>query len=211
MFIYSSIRPERINPVSRAPQKHAIIHYGHPALVQIAQPVAVVDQEIRELVIEMFSIMYAAPGVGLAAPQLDISKQICVIGTEDGQEKIELALINPKIVSVFGLEMVMDEGCLSVPGIHAQIIRPYGAVIEAIGLDEKPIKLRLEGFPARVAQHEIDHLNGVLFIDYLSAQERQRFEHSLDRLREKTIKKIGLADVHKKQRANNAHSLLRDT
>jgi peptide deformylase len=182
--------------VPRAPKKHTIIHYGHPSLTQAAKPIATVDQEIRELAVEMLSIMYAAPGVGLAAPQLNIPRQICVIGIEEGREKTELVLINPKIVSVHGMETVMEEGCLSFPGIHASIIRPSGIVLEAIGLDEKPIKLRVEGFPARVLQHEIDHLNGVLFIDYLAEQERRRLEHSLNRLKGKTIKKFGLASGH---------------
>ncbi|MDR2733326.1 MAG: peptide deformylase [Spirochaetota bacterium] len=182
----------------RVSKKLSIIHYGHPSLLRAAKPVSAVDQEIRELAVEMISMMYAAPGVGLAAPQVNVSRHMCVIGVDEGREKTELVLINPKIVSVFGLEMVMEEGCLSFPGIHTHIIRPSGVEIEAIGLDEKPIKLRAEGFLARVIQHEIDHLNGVLFIDYLAEQERQRLENSLERLKGKTIKKFGLASVAQK-------------
>ena len=179
----------------RARKKRPIITFGHPGLVQKPEIVKKVDQEIREIVEEMFSIMYAAPGVGLAAPQVNIHKRICVIGLDDGPEEIELALINPRITSFFGEETNIDEGCLSFPGIHAQVMRPSGVTVEAIGLDEKPIKFRAEGYFARVLQHEIDHLNGVLFIERLAERERRQIANALERLRGKSIKKFGLSEA----------------
>jgi len=181
----------------RARKKRPILTYGHPGLIQPPEAVKNVDQEIREIVQEMFAVMYAAPGVGLAAPQVNIHKQICVIGFDEGMEQIELALINPRITSSFGEEVNFDEGCLSFPGIHAQVMRPSGVTVEAIGLDEKPFILRAEGFLARVLQHEIDHLNGVLFIDRMVKQQRQQIENALERLKEKSLKKFGLSQDRK--------------
>jgi peptide deformylase len=177
----------------RARKNRPILTFGHPGLIQAAEEIKKVDQDIRDLAAEMFDIMYAAPGVGLAAPQVNIHKRICVIGFEEGPQQIELTLINPRITSLFGEEENYDEGCLSFPGIHAHVMRPSGVVVEAIGLDGKPFSLRTEGFLARVLQHEIDHLNGVLFIERLAERERRQMANALERLREKSLKKYGLS------------------
>jgi peptide deformylase len=177
----------------RAKKKRPIITFGHPGLIQKTEAIQLVDQEILELVREMFAIMYAAPGVGLAAPQVNVHKQLCVVGFEEKGEFIEHALINPRITTSFGEEINYDEGCLSFPGIHAKVMRPSGVIVEAIGLDEKPLTLRAGGLLARVLQHEIDHLSGVLFIDRLAEHERRHVANALERLQERSLKKFGIS------------------
>jgi len=177
----------------RAKKKRPIITFGHPGLLQAAKDVKKVDQEIHEIIQEMFDVMYAAPGVGLAAPQLNVHKRICVVSVEDDDgEDFELALINPRITSYFGEETIFDEGCLSFPGIHAKILRPFGVTVEAIAPNENEISLRADGLLARVLQHEIDHLNGILFIEHFAERERQNTANALERLKGKSLKKFGL-------------------
>ncbi|HPH03913.1 MAG TPA: peptide deformylase [Spirochaetota bacterium] len=167
-----------------------IITYGHPDLTIPSAPVHAVDQEIRELVRDMLRTMYRAPGVGLAAPQVDVLKRVCVVGFDEDGEHHELAIINPRITGHFGQETGYDEGCLSVPGIHSIVYRPAGILVEGIDINEEPLKFHAEGFLARVLQHEIDHLDGILFVDRLEAAAKEKVTQSLDRLQARTLKKI---------------------
>ena len=171
-----------------------IITFGHPDLVQPSAPVDRVDQEIRELVRDMLRTMYKAPGVGLAAPQVDVLKRVCVVGFDEDGRHEELALINPRITGYFGQESGYDEGCLSVPGIHSVVFRPSGIMVEGISLQEEPIRFQAEGFMARVLQHEIDHLDGILFVDRLGPAEREKLAQQLARLEARTQKKCKTAE-----------------
>jgi len=149
--------------------------YGSPVLREKAMPVAKVDNEIRELVENMIETMYAEGGVGLAAPQVGISKKIIVIDTE---EEGTIVLINPVIIKREG-ESKEEEGCLSVPGIYSPVRRSASITVEALDLDENKIRITQEGFLAIALQHEIDHLEGYLFIDRLSPAKRLMIKDQL--------------------------------
>ena len=178
----------------RAKGKHEIITWGHPELVRPSLEIPRVDAEIRELVSEMFVTMYKARGSGLAAPQIGIHKRLCVIGFEERGQLTELAIINPKITLSFGEECGYDEGCLSIPGLYSLVLRPAGIAVEGIGLDEEPVSIKTEGFLARVLQHEIDHLDGVLFVDRLSPERRTAAEAALERIEQRTRKRFQLPE-----------------
>jgi peptide deformylase len=149
--------------------------YGSPILREKAIPVSKVDSEIRELVDDMVETMYVEGGVGLAAPQIGISKRIIIIDTE---EKGVMVLINPVIIKREG-ETKEEEGCLSVPGIFSIVKRSAVITVEALDLDEKKVRLTQEGFLAIALQHEIDHLDGYLFIDRLSPAKRLMIKNKL--------------------------------
>ena len=171
-------------------QLHEIVCYGNPRLQEPSAPVSTVDAAVRELVADMFRIMYDAPGVGLAAPQIGVNKRIFVVGFEEKRQKTELAVINPKITGFFGEEVPYEEGCLSVPGISALVMRPSGIMLEGLDLEGKPFTIRTDGFLARVIQHEYDHLEGKLFVDRLDAEEMERIAGALKRLGKRTKKKL---------------------
>ena len=149
--------------------------YGSPVLREKAMQVNKVDNEIRELVENMIETMYAEGGVGLAAPQVGVSKKIIVIDTE---EKGIIVLINPVIIKREG-ESKEEEGCLSVPGVYSPVRRSYSITVEALDLDENKIRITQEGFLAIALQHEIDHLEGYLFIDRLSPAKRLMIKDKL--------------------------------
>jgi len=144
---------------------------GSPVLRQRAEPVARVDDEVRRLVDDMFETMRAAHGVGLAANQVGIARRVAVVDVgEEGPPP--LVLINPKIVES-GTELdTAEEGCLSIPEIYSEVDRPNAIVLEALDRDGKPYRLNVTGYKARAVQHEIDHLDGMLFLDRLSAVKR---------------------------------------
>ncbi len=143
------------------------IHYlGDRVLRQPAKRIAKVDDNIRQLIKDMLQTMYSADGIGLAAPQVGINKQLIVIDCEPDQpENPPLVLINPKITRYSSQTCNSDEGCLSIPGVYLEVNRPEA--IEVSFKDElgKPRKLQTAGLLARVIQHEMDHLNGVMFVD----------------------------------------------
>jgi peptide deformylase len=149
-----------------------IIKEGDPVLRLKAKPVGKVTKRVRKLIRDMAQTMYDAPGVGLAAPQVGISERIIVIDIGEGL----IALINPEITDVSGSERDV-EGCLSVPGVSGYVTR--AAKVGVTGSDEngKPVKYEGTGFLARAFQHEIDHLNGVLFIDYLKDKPETGDDH----------------------------------
>jgi peptide deformylase len=149
-----------------------IVKYGDPLLTQHAGEVTEFDDNLRKLVDDMFETMYGAPGVGLAAPQVGVLKRLFVMDCSSGRDKKQkLALINPVIESEEG-EQVGEEGCLSFPGIYVQVTRPQRLVVRAQDTDGSPLTLDVMDLEARCVSHETDHLNGELFINYLSALKR---------------------------------------
>jgi len=141
---------------------------GSPVLRQRADEVAGIDDEVRSLIDDMFETMGVACGVGLAANQVGVARRVAVINAE-GQT---FAMINPVIVEENG-RAGGEEGCLSIPDAYAEVTRPESIVLEALDEDGKPFRLEANGLVARAVQHEIDHLDGVLFVDHLSPMKRQ--------------------------------------
>lgn len=141
---------------------------GDPILREQTQPVATVTDDIRQLVDDMFETMYAAQGIGLAAPQVGRRERVAVIDVDERPH----TLINPEIVSRDGMERD-EEGCLSIPEIYGEVERPTRIVVRALGRDGAPFEMAAEGLLARCIQHEVDHLDGKLFIDYLSLLKRR--------------------------------------
>ncbi|HBY57048.1 MAG TPA: peptide deformylase [Candidatus Atribacteria bacterium] len=143
--------------------------YGDPVLREKSQPVEKITPEILNIIKDMTETMYAASGVGLAAPQVGVLKRIIIV---DGGEEGVIALINPKIVDKEG-ESIAEEGCLSLPDIYANVKRSSKVTVEALDLDGEQIKITKEDLIARALQHEIDHLEGTLFIDRIGRTKRQ--------------------------------------
>lgn len=155
-------------------QKNAldIAVLGESVLARKAEEIKNIDGAIIELARLMLYTMYAAPGIGLAAPQVFESKRLITVDISLGKNKNELyVLINPEVVHQEG-EDIMEEGCLSVPGIHENVTRPFRAAVKGTNLKGKDVHIEAEGLTARVFCHEIDHLNGKLFIDRLSPLKR---------------------------------------
>jgi peptide deformylase len=149
-----------------------IVKYGDPVLTKRADEVTQFDDELRKLVDDMFETMYGAPGVGLAAPQVGILKRLFVMDCTSGKNKTKkVALINPVVETEEG-EQVGDEGCLSFPGIFVQVTRPQRLIVRAQDTDGSPITLDVMDLEARCVSHETDHLDGELFISYLSPLKR---------------------------------------
>jgi peptide deformylase len=156
-----------------------ILHFPDPRLRNMAKPVAQVDDEIRGLLDDMLETMYQAPGIGLAATQVNIAKRLVVIDISEGKDQ-PLFLVNPEIVARDGVEE-MEEGCLSVPGFFEKVTRADSVKVRALGRDGQPFELDAEGLLAVCIQHEIDHLDGKLFVDYLSGLKRQRIRKKLEK------------------------------
>jgi peptide deformylase len=135
-----------------------------------AKRVSSIDGSIKRLIRDMFETMYNAPGVGLAAPQVGVSLRVVVIGVPDEEE---LALINPEMVKKKG-ERLVKEGCLSVPGFFAEVKRAESVTVKGRDQDGKEVRIKAEGMLAQALEHEIDHLNGVLYIDYLESMDQLR-------------------------------------
>jgi len=143
----------------------------------VSEAVAKIDGEVKKLVADMFETMYAAPGVGLAAVQLGVPKRVVTIDATRGEEKKQpIALINPEILWSSGEKSVLEEGCLSIPDFTDEVERPARIKARFLDLEGRTIEAEAEGLFARVLQHEIDHINGVLFIDHLSKLKRSRVE-----------------------------------
>lgn len=149
-----------------------ILQYPDPRLYTVAVPVSAVDNEIKLLINDMAETMYAAPGVGLAATQVDVHKRIIVIDISDARDALQ-AFINPEIVARSG-SADCEEGCLSVPGIFEKVTRAESITVRALGADGKPFEAVVEGLLAVCIQHEIDHLDGKVFVEYLSRLKQQR-------------------------------------
>ena len=157
--------------LERTGVRHRLHYLPSPVLRQRAEPVAAVNDDVRRLVDDLFTTMRANGGVGLAANQIGVPLRIAVVdvGEDDGPP---LVLINPRIIDDSGTIETAEEGCLSIPAIFGDVERPLRVVFEALDLDGRPYRDDVSGFKARAVQHEIDHLDGVLFIDRLSAVKR---------------------------------------
>jgi len=152
---------------------------GDPILVKKAEPVERVDADIVRLAEDMVETVHAAPGVGLAAPQVGVSKRVIVVDLSIGQNKNDLIiLINPEVADTEG-EVVCEEGCLSVPDIREKVSRPYRVTVRGLDLKGQAIEVGGEDLLARALCHEIDHLDGVLFVDKLSALKRKLIKKKL--------------------------------
>lgn len=162
-----------------------ILHYPDPKLRTRAAEVEVVDDSIRTLVDDMFETMYDAPGIGLAATQVDVHQRVIVIDISEEKNR-PLTLINPEILEKDGVEE-MDEGCLSVPGIYEKVRRADRVKVRALDRDGQPFELEADELLAVCIQHEMDHLEGKLFVDYLSGLKQQRIKKKLEKLRRKTL------------------------
>jgi peptide deformylase len=178
-----------------------ILIWPDPALKVAAAPVARVDAGVRALLDDMAETMYAADGVGLAAPQVGVSLRVVVIDTSPRQEGQKLLhLVNPRIVKTEG-ETVYTEGCLSVPGEAEEVERAAKVWVEALDRDGKPFAVEAEGLLAIALQHELDHLEGVLFVDHLSSLKRDLIRKRMKKLKaeraSETAEEIRTADKHK--------------
>jgi peptide deformylase len=160
-----------------------ILRYGESLLHQPASDVSVVDDEVQKLVDDMIETMYAAPGVGLAAPQVGVAKRLFVIDLSVGRRMTDLiVMINPVFLEREGMQLE-EEGCLSVPGFNATVVRPQRAVVR--GLDRSGNEQTIEGreLLARAFQHEMDHLDGTLFIDRLRGIKKDLIVRKIHKLR----------------------------
>ena len=153
------------------PQRLAIVHYPDPILRTKAKPVPAIDEEVRAVARRMIELMHEADGIGLAAPQVGLPWRMFVTRGL-GEDDPELVFINPILEVIDREGTVHEEGCLSLPGINVDIRRPKGIRLTAQGLDGKPFTLESAEFPARVWQHEHDHLEGVLIINRMSPMDR---------------------------------------
>lgn len=171
-----------------------ILRFPDPRLRTKAQSVERVDDDIRRIVDDMFETMYAAPGIGLAATQVNVHKRIIVIDISKEQNQ-PLVLINPEIIASSG-EEEMEEGCLSVPGVYETVRRADAVTVKALDRDGQPFELAAEGLLAVCIQHEMDHLAGKLFVDYLSPLKRQRIKKKLEKqARQGALPKAGERQV----------------
>ena len=158
-----------------------ILEFPDPRLRTRAQTVAHVDDSIRTLIDDMFQTMYAAPGIGLAATQVNVHKRVIVIDVTESHDQ-PVVLINPEIISSEGMEE-MEEGCLSVPGIYDKVKRAERIRVRTLDRQGKQIEFEAEGLLAVCIQHEMDHLDGKLFVDYLSELKRTRIRKKLEKER----------------------------
>lgn len=161
--------------------KLEILHFPDPRLRTQALPVPVVDAAIQQLIDDMFETMYAAPGIGLAATQINFHQRLLVVDVSEEKNQ-PLAFINPEILARDG-EEEMEEGCLSVPGIYDKVQRAERIKVRALDRDGKSFELDADGLLAVCIQHEVDHLDGKLFVDYLSSLKRQRIRKKLEKAR----------------------------
>ena len=157
-----------------------ILRYPDPLLHTVAKPVAEVNDEIRQLVKDMAETMYEAPGIGLAATQVNVHKRVVVMDLSEDKSEPRV-FINPEFEPLTEEMDQYQEGCLSVPGFYENVDRPQKVKIKALDRDSQPYELIAEGLLAVCIQHECDHLNGKLFVDYLSTLKRDRIKKKLEK------------------------------
>jgi peptide deformylase len=155
-----------------------ILRYPDPRLHKIAKPVMVFDARLKKLAADMSETMYEAKGIGLAASQVDVHEQLIVIDVSDTHSEPRI-FVNPQIVWVSEEKKIYDEGCLSLPGIYDDIERPAQVKVKAFDADGKPFEVEADGVLAVCIQHEIDHLKGKVFVEYLSPLKRNRIKSKL--------------------------------
>jgi peptide deformylase len=152
---------------------YPIITIPDPVLRRMADPIEQVDDDLQRLMDDMLATMYDAPGVGLAAPQIGVSRRLIVMdAARDDEPKAPIVMANPQILDRSEEMRVHEEGCLSIPEVTAEVERPAVTRVSFLDREGKPQEAELEGILSTIVQHEIDHLNGVLFIDYLSRLKR---------------------------------------
>lgn len=157
-----------------------ILEFPAPQLRTVAKPVDEVDGNIKQLIDDMLETMYDAPGIGLAATQVDVHKRVIVMDLSEDQSEPQV-FINPEITSLDDETREYDEGCLSVPGFYESVSRPAHVKINALDRNGEPFELSSDGLLAVCIQHEIDHLDGKLFVDYLSPLKRNRIRSKLEK------------------------------
>ena len=157
-----------------------ILEFPDPRLRTIAKPVDLFDDALRSLIDDMFETMYAAPGIGLAATQINVHKRLVVMDISEDKTEPRV-FINPEFEFLTNEMEQYQEGCLSVPGFYENVDRPQRVLIKALDRDGQPFELIAEGLLAVCIQHECDHLNGKLFVDYLSTLKRDRIKKKLEK------------------------------
>ena len=170
-----------LSALLRAMAKLEILEFPDRRLRTVAKPVAQVDDALRALIDDMFETMYAAPGIGLAASQVDVHRRLMVLDVSENSDA-PMVFINPEILSAEG-EEVYEEGCLSVPGIYAEVKRAERIRVRALDRNGQAFELETDGLLAVCIQHEMDHLAGKLFVDYLSPLKRELVKKKLAKQR----------------------------
>ncbi|MBM3375915.1 MAG: peptide deformylase [Betaproteobacteria bacterium] len=155
-----------------------LLHYPDPRLRTIARPVATVDDQVRRLVLDMAETMYAAPGIGLAATQVNVHLRVVVVDVSEAQNDLRV-LINPEITILGSDTKIHQEGCLSVPGVYDEVSRPDRIEVRALNAQGDPVSFIADGILSVCIQHELDHLNGKVFVDYLSRLKQGRIATKL--------------------------------
>jgi peptide deformylase len=161
---------------------YRLVYYGNKTLASKAEEVKNIDDNIISIINNMFTIMYNEKGIGLAAPQIDLNMRIIVIDAhEDNKNKV--ALINPEIVFFSDTVVTYEEGCLSLPGLNADVVRPENIVVKGISPAGKTLEYEAAGLLARVIQHEVDHLDGILFIDRIEKYLKNELRAELKKIK----------------------------
>ncbi len=155
-----------------------ILHYPDPRLHTVAKPVLEVNEKVRQIVKDMAQTMYEAPGIGLAATQVNIHQQIIVIDLSDERDQLQV-FINPELVWASEEKKVWQEGCLSVPDFFDEVLRPSEVKVKALDVNGQPFEIHADGLLAVCIQHEMDHLKGKVFVEYLSSLKRMRIAGKL--------------------------------
>jgi len=164
-----------------------ILHYPDPRLHKVAKPVVTVDDSIRVLVQNMAEIMYDAPGIGLAATQVNVHKRVVVIDVSEEKNDLRV-LINPEILDKSEEQKIYEEGCLTVPDVYDEVERPATVRVRALDLSGEPYEFDAEGLLAVCVQHEIDHLNGKVFVQHLSMLKQTRLKAKLRKAEREALK-----------------------
>ena len=159
-----------------------LVYYGNATLASPAEKVKNIDDNIINIIDKMFEIMYKEKGVGLAAPQIDLNKRIIVVDP-NGEMRNKIAVINPEIVSFSDTVVPYEEGCLSLPGINADVVRPADITVKGISPAGDNIEYEASGLFARILQHEIDHLDGILFIDRIEKYMKNELRAELKKIK----------------------------
>jgi len=162
--------------------KLSILEYPDPRLRTVAEPVTTFDGALRQLVADMAETMYAAPGIGLAATQVDRHIRLIVIDISESKDQLHV-FANPKIAWASSETAICEEGCLSVPGVYDEVTRPAQVRVQAQDADGKAFELECDGLLAVCVQHEMDHLTGKVFVDYLSALKQDRIRTKMKKRR----------------------------
>jgi len=157
-------------------------YVGDPILRTVAKPVEAIDDDLRKLAEDMLETMYAEEGVGLAAPQIGLDKRLIVVDAQE-EELQPFALVNPSVVEASEETERAEEGCLSLPGLKELVERPVRVTVEALNLDGEAVRIEADGLLSRILQHEVDHLDGILFVDRVSPLKRKMLMKKWEKVR----------------------------